>query len=153
MKKTILIIAILFTSNISIGQNFSELSTYEFAKTENYKSEENNVLLCTNFLFNNPSDKEVMNRLNSIQFIMKWMAGTPDHTFDLDKKAMKLTKGSSNLLSLYMAAMTKVVLENKGEPLSSDQVYHKSEMILVYYCANPKNKIKPSKQIKKIINN
>jgi hypothetical protein len=82
---------------------------------------------------------------------MKWMEGTPDYTFDLGEKAMKLTNGETDLLSLYMAAMSKAVIENTTGKLSSDEIYNQAEKTLVNYCAIADNKIKPSKKIKQLL--
>jgi hypothetical protein len=151
MKKIIFIAIItLFTTNF-FGQNFSELAKSEFVSVESYKSAENQILVCANYLFSNPANKAELNRLNSIQYIMKWMSGTPDYTFDIGEKAMILTKGKPDLLGLYMAAMSKVVIENRERTLSSDEVYNKSEKVLVNYCSISDNKMKPSKQIKKLL--
>jgi len=151
MKKIILIIAISFSFNTLIGQNFTELANYEFETKESYKTEENKVLMCANYLFNNPAKQAKLNRLTSIQFIMKWMTGTPDYTFGIGEKAMELTKGNSDLLGLYMAAMSKVVIENEGGKFDNDEIYNQAEEILVSYCSNSDNKMKPSKKIKKIL--
>ncbi len=79
------------------------------------------------------------------------MTGTPDYKFDIGENAMELTKGDSDLLGLYFAAMTKVVLEKTGEKLNDDQVYEQAQEIIIEYCSNPDNKFKPSKKMKKII--
>lgn len=151
MKRIIFILLITFYSNPSFGQNFSELANLKFETAESYKPAESQVLMCSNYLFNNPTNKEEMNRLHAIQYIMKWMTGTPDYTFEIGEKAMELTKGNSELLSLYMAAMSKVVIENKGDKLTNDAIYNQSEKILVDYCAVPENKIKPSRKIKTLL--
>jgi hypothetical protein len=137
--------------NITFSQNFQELSNYDFKAIKSYKTEQDKVLECANYLFNNPMTKDELNRLTAIQYIMKWMEGTPAYTFEIGDKAMELSKGNSDLLGLYLAAMTKVVLEHEGKPLSNDAIYKKAETILVDYCANSENKIKPSKKIKKLI--
>ncbi len=151
MKNFFFIIILIFSFHISIGQNFKQIANYEFQTTESYSTEKPKVLACANYLFENPADKNEINRLTSIQYIIKWMTGTPDYTFDIGDEASELTKGNSDLLGLYMAAMTKVVLENNGENLTSVEIYNQSEEILVNYCSNPDNKMKPSKKIKKII--
>ena len=151
MNKIVSIIIIVFTFNISHGQNFSELKDYEFKIEENYKTEEDKVLQCANYLVNNSSKEAELNRLTALQYIIKWMSGTPDYTFEIGNKAMELTKGNSDLLGLYMVAMTKVVLDNKSEKLNNDAIYNQSEEILVNYCSNSDNKMKPSKRIKKIL--
>lgn len=151
MKKNIFIALVLLSCSMSFGQDFSELANAKFKTKDSFKSAENQVLESANYLFNNPSNKEELNRLNAIKFIMKWMEGTPDYTFDLGEKAMKLTDGNSDLLGLYMAAMSKVVLENTSGKLSSDEIYNRSEKIIVNYCSIDDNKIKPSKKIKQLL--
>lgn len=151
MKKTIFLLLVTCVTFISNAQNFTQLADYEFESAESYKQEESKVLLCANYLFNNPADQAEFNRLTSIQFIMKWMTGTPDYTFEIGEEAMELTKGNTDLFGLYMAAMSKVVIDNEGEELTNDEIYTQAEAILVEYCSNPDNKMKPSKKIKKIL--
>jgi len=151
MKKTIFTLLIFLFSLVSFGQDFSKLVDFEFESAESYKPAESQVLRCANYLLDNPTNKAKLNRLHSIQYIMKWMSGTPDYSFDIGEKAMELTKGRSDLLGLYMAAMSKIVIENNGDKLSSDEIYNRAEQILVNYCSISDNKIKPSKKIKKLL--
>jgi hypothetical protein len=151
MKKIILIALLTLTYTMSFGQNFSELAKTEFKSKESYKPAESQVLTCANYLFSSPANQAELNRLNAIQYIIKWMSGTPDYTFDLGEKAMNLTGENSDLLGLYMAAMSKVVLENSTQKLNSDEIYNQSEKIMVQYCAVADNKVKPSKKIKQLI--
>ena len=60
------------------------------------------------------SEKDNLDRLKSLQFIIKWMSGTPDYTFTLDNITSKVTKGNDDLLGIYMACMVKYCLENKA---------------------------------------
>lgn len=151
MKKNIFIALITLTYTMSFGQNFSELANTEFKSAESYKPAESQVLTCANYLFSSPANQAELNRLNAIKYIMKWMEGTPDYTFEIGEKAMKLTDGNSDLLGLYMAAMSKVVLENTTQKLSSDEIYTQSKKIVVEYCSIADNKVKPSKKIKQLI--
>lgn len=150
--KTILISVIALTiCSTSFSQNFSQLKEYEFTSTESYRNEQNKVLNCVNYLFDNPVNKDELHRLISIQYIIKWMEGTPDFTFEIGEEAMELTKGRDDLFGLYLAAMTKVVLENKDGKLGNSEIYNRSEQILVDYCSYKENSIKPSKKIKRLI--
>lgn len=153
MKKSILITLFILAVSYSNAQNFVELANYEFKTPESYQTEKSKVLMCVNYLFDNPANKSELNRLSAIQYIMKWMTGTPDYSFEIGEKSMDLTKGNSDLLGLYMAAMSKVVLENEGTILSNDEIYKQSEALLVTYCANSENHMKPSKKIRKILKN
>ncbi len=151
MKKNILILAVILLANISFSQNFKKLVNYEFKTEESYTTEMDNVLECANYLFENPNDENELNRLIATQYIMNWMNGTPDYTFEIGDDAMSLTKGKQELLGLYLAAMTKVVLDNPEEELSNKEIHNQSQEILVKYCSDENNNIKPSKKIKKII--
>lgn len=151
MKRIIFIALVTLSCTMSFGQNFSELAKTEFKSKESYKPAESQVLICANYLFGNPANQAELNRLNAIKYIFKWMEGTPDYTFDIGANAMKLTDGNSDLLGLYMAAMSKVVLENTNQKLSSDEIYSQSEKIVVKYCSIADNKVKPSKKIKQLI--
>ncbi|WP_053969762.1 hypothetical protein [Mangrovimonas sp. ST2L15] len=153
MKKSILITLFILAVSYSNAQNFVELANYEFKTPESYQTEKSKVLMCANYLFDNPANKSELNRLSAIQYIMKWMTGTPDYSFEIGEKSMDLTKGNSDLLGLYMAAMSKVVLENEGTILSNDEIYKQSAALLVTYCANSENHMKPSKKIRKILKN
>ena len=151
MKKLILIVIVALSFSFSYGQNFTEIANYKFKTKESYKAAEDKVLLCANYLFSTPSNVSEFNRSTSKQFILKWMEGTSDYTFAIDSKVMELTKGNSDLFGLFLAAMSKVVIENKEEELSNEVIYNRAEEILVNYCGNSKNKMKPSKKIKKIL--
>ncbi|MEY8847505.1 hypothetical protein AB9K26_01715 [Psychroserpens sp. XS_ASV72] len=152
MKQFYLILAITFLFQFSFCQNFEKLSKYEFKYVESYRTEKDVVLKCANYLFENPSDYEPFNRLTAVQYIMKWMEGTPDYYFEIGEREMDLTKGNSDLFGLYLAAMSKAIIEHKGEKdLTADEIYTKAETILVNYCSDSNNNMKPTRAIKKII--
>ena len=151
MKKNILILALVLLANISFSQNFKKLANYEFETVESYTTEMDKVLKCANYLFENPNDENGMNRIIATQYIMKWMNGTPDYTFELGDDAMSLIKGKEEYIGLYLAAMAKVVLDNPDKELTNKEIYNQSEEIMVKYCSDESNNIKPSKKIKKII--
>lgn len=151
MKKITILLFLAISFNFSFSQDFSKLESYSLVSAEDYKPAEKQVLECVNYLFNTPYEKNNLNRLNAIQFILRWMTGTPDYLFDLGDKAMKLTKGNSDLLGLYMAAMTKTVLDNTDEKLNGDQIYDNSQELIIAYCYDSGNNMKPSKAMKKIM--
>lgn len=151
MKTTISVIVLTLFTTLSFAQDFSQLANFDFGNASSYKPQEQQVLQCANYLFETPNNNNDVNRAISTQFIIKWMTGTPEYSFDLDQNAMELTKGSNELFGLYMAAMTKVVLDHPNKKLSAVEIYNQSEKLLVAYCADVTNKLKPSKKIKKII--
>ena len=153
MKKLFLFTVVyLLAINIQ-AQNFEELADYKFDSEESYETAEPQVLKAANYLFESPANVTQIKRLNAVRYIINWMQGTPDYTFEISKNATDLTKGNSDLLGLYMAAMTKVVLDDSDKSLNTDEIYKRSEELLVTYCENPENHIKPSRKIKKLIKN
>ena len=151
MKFLSVIFTITFVSTFSYAQNFADLANSEFSSETSYKEAEPDVLKCANYLFNTPADKGQINRLNSIQYIIKWMSGTPDYSFEIGSEATDLTRGNDDLFALYMAAMSKVVLESPDDEISNEVIYDRSEKLLLDYCANESNNIRPSKKIKKML--
>lgn len=147
-----LTLAILVSSQFIFSQNFKRIAEYEFKTAKDYQKEEATVVQCVNYLYDTPVNLNEAKRAIATQFIMKWMTGTPDYTFEIGPKAIELTNGGSKeLFGMYLAALTKVGIENKGKKLSDDKLHQKAQAYLVAYCANSVNKIKASKQIKKLI--
>jgi hypothetical protein len=153
MKNIILILiaSMVLACQVSLAQNFSELANYEFKTPESYKTGESQVLLCANYLFSHPANESELDRLSAIKYILNWMMGTPDYTFAIGANATELTKGNDELFGLYMAALSKVVLEHTDDALPDGDIHNHAEKLLVDYCAVDENHIKPSKKIKKIL--
>lgn len=112
---------------------------------------ESSVLECSNYLLENPVNKDVENRLTAFQFLFQWMEGTPDYTFSIGEEALDLTKGNPEMLTLYFASLAKTVLDAKGSNITEDQIQQQATEHLINYCINPDNKLKPTKGMKKII--
>lgn len=151
MKKILLTLCIVLIYQIAFCQNFDELSKYEFTTEESYTTGEDKVLACVNYLFENPADQDKLSRVIGIQYILKWMEGTPNYTFSIGEEVMKLSNGNKDIFGLHLVAMTKVALENKESNLSEEELATKAKNLVIDYCSNPQNKMKPSKEIKKII--
>ncbi|MCP4521346.1 MAG: hypothetical protein GY827_06605 [Cytophagales bacterium] len=151
MKKFIFVIALVCSFNLLFGQNFSRMAKYEFKTAKNYQEETRNVRKAVNYLFKNPRNVEEEKRKIAIQFVTKWMIGTPDYSFMIDEKAVELTKGKKYLFSLFMMAMVKAALDNDNKTAHQQETFEHAKYILVNYCADKNNKAKPNKAIKKII--
>lgn len=151
MKKFILVIIVQMLIGNVIGQDFSKLDAVKFQTAQDYKKAESTVLECSNYLLNNPAKQNESNRMYAIQYILKWMGGTPDYTFSIGEETVELTKGDENLLPIYLAALTKTVLENPTKTFTENEMFQNAKELLVNYCSKPENEIKASKPIKKIL--
>ena len=153
MKLTTTFLALILTIGISViasAQDFNALQKVELKAKEDYKPFEPKALECSNYLLSTPNDDN-MNRLIAAKAIINWMSGTPDYTFDIDDSIAKLSEKDNMILVLYMAALTKYVLENPSNAKDAKLVKLNSYKILLNYCENKDNKVKQSKELKKLI--
>jgi hypothetical protein len=151
-KSLIIILAVLLLSaNVSYAQNFSNLDTIQLQEKSDYSKNDSVALACANFLLNTPVDVNDANRNNSARFLIRWMSGTPDYTFNIDESVGKVTQSNSMLLGIFLASATKYMLENKEQSKDANAVKFNSFLIYAQYCENPSNKLEQTKEIKKLI--
>lgn len=148
MKKIGVIIVFIMWGMLVKAQDFKTIATASFSTPESYVTAEPTVLECANFLFTTPEDKEDIRRKISMQYIMKWMEGC-EYTFNVDSNIMELVDDRQELFALYMAGMSKIVLDNKGTILSDEMVYEKVVTLLWKYCEKKENNIKATKKMRK----
>ena len=70
------------------------------------------------------------------------MEGTPDYNFGIDAGVTKLTKKNDDLLSVYLAAMVKYALEDKGNVKDTNATNLAAIRTLLVYAQNPANHVK-----------
>lgn len=151
MKKLVPLFVFFIMSLPLCAQDFSAYNQLSMSAPKDYKALEFKVLEAANYLFSHPANTDKPNRQQALVFIMKWMEGTPDYTFSIGQNAMEITKGSSDLFGLYLAAMSKAVLENLAEPLSDQRIHELATEMLLQYTGDEKNGLKPNKALKKLM--
>lgn len=80
------------------------------------------------------------------------MTGT-NYTFNIDNKMVELTDGNNALFSLYLTTMSKIVLEHQADKLTDSQIHEQIVDILINYCKDSSNNLKPTKKLKKLMKN
>lgn len=152
MKKLIFGLLFGLLSTISFAQHLPDFDAIKLEKSEDYNATANDAALqAANFIFSTPLEKNDPGRLKSLQYIIKWMTGTPDYSFSLDEQATKFAKKNDDLLGLYMAAMTKYVLENKENSKDQNMVKLNAVKLIIAYAKDEKNKVKINTELKKAI--
>ncbi|WP_439151514.1 hypothetical protein [Winogradskyella sp.] len=151
MKQLISIFAIAFTLN-SFSQDYTKLAEVTFESAEECKEAEPQVLECANYLLNTTVKSDELNRLSAFQYIFKWMEGTADYTFSIDSEVLDLTKGNTDFMTIYFAAMVQTVLQNNGETMSDEALHETAVNKLADYCSDNSKGLKPNRAIKKVIN-
>ena len=149
MKLTCLIFFAFFclTSNAQTVPNFDLI---KLEKPTDYKAAEPFVLQTSTYLLTTPYQSDNKDRMNSLNFISRWINGTTDHAFLFAGISDKIGKDNNDLVGLYMAAMVKYTLENKAAAKDPKLVELNAFTMLLNYCENKDNKIKMSKQLKKL---
>ncbi len=148
--KRIIFIFVTFICNYSFAQNLPRFDDIKLEQASDYKSADTFALQASTYLLSTPYEKDDLTRLKSTQFMIRWMTGTPDYTFSLDEVAGKIIKGNDDLLTLYMAAMTKYCLENKASSKDKKLIRLNAIILLINYCENKDNNMKMTKQLTKL---
>lgn len=86
-----------------------------------------------------------------MQYLLKWMSGTIHYKFDIDETITKISKKSTELMGLYLAATSTYCLENKDEASNTKLVKLNTYKLIAEYCQKPESKVKVSGELKKMI--
>jgi hypothetical protein len=153
MKKLTLLlttlIALACTTQL-FSQTAPVVDNVKLDAASDYKTAEPVAIQAADYLFATPAEKNNIDRLKCISFIIKWMSGTPDYTFTLGSESVKMSKGNDDVLSLYMAALTKYALEHKADAGNEKLLNLNAITMVLTYCENADNKIKMNKELKKL---
>jgi hypothetical protein len=152
MKRLIFGLLFGFLFHVSFSQTIPDLDGISLEKKEDFNSTADNAALqSATFLLSTPLEKNNIDRLKALQYIIKWMTGTPDYSFALDEQATKFAKKNDDLLGLYMAAMTKYVLENKSDSKDQNKIKLNAVKTIITYAKDETNKVKINSELKKVI--
>ena len=139
---------------ISLSTAFSQtLPDFDKIKLEtaaDYRAADSVALTASNFLLIRPFDFNDINNVTSQLFILKWMSGTPDYGFTFADVTSKILNDKRDLTGLYLACLVKFCLENKSSAKDQNIIKLNSLKLLLTYCENPLNKVKMTKQLKKL---
>lgn len=123
----------------------------KFEKPEDFKANEDVVLECARFVLSVAAEPGNPARKTALSKVAEWMSGTPDHTFLIGEHVGRLMSGNEAILGIYMAAMTQHVLENQDKASEADEIQFHSFETLLDYCADPRNKVPSSRELKKAL--
>lgn len=154
MKKILLsFLLILFClagTVTGIAQTPPNFDLIKLEKAPDYKAAEPFVLQTSRYLLAVPFNKDDKDQAKAVQFLAKWMTGTPDYSFNPGDVASKIFKGNTSLLTMFLVSMTKYSLENKEAAKDPKLVKLNSLSILIDYCNNKSNGLKMNKDLKKL---
>lgn len=136
---------------VVLAQDPEQWQEVKFEKPEDFKANENVILECARFILNVAAEAGNPARKTALGKVAEWMSGTPDHTFIIGEHVGKLMSNNEAILGIYMAAMTRYVLESGDKPATSDDIQFHSFETLLEYCEDPRNKVPSTRELKKAI--
>lgn len=133
MRKIILFLFLFFSTMIySYAQEFPSIKHIKLNKKSHFKSAEPEIIKLVNYLFETPIDTKNYSRKEAGEFLIKWMNGTPDYIFVLEDKETVYFNTDADLMLVYMASVTKYMLENKSEKDQKAIVLGAMKLALTY---------------------
>lgn len=134
MRKSVLVffLFLIVKMGLSYGQELPYLKGIKFNKKLSYKQAEPTVSKVVDYLFNNPTDRKNKSRNDAGRFLVEWMNGTPDFVFYLEEKETHFFNTDSDLLLMYMAALTKFSLQHPTAKEKQDQALGAMNLVLPY---------------------
>lgn len=128
-------------------QSFNEIKLEE---TADYMEAEPAVLKAANYLLSTKYDPDDLDRLYATELVIKWMAGTPDFTFEINEKFAKPFAAEAEFMNLYMIAMARFALENKEQAGDVNAVGLNAVKTIIEYSNKASNNIKQSGELKEM---
>ena len=151
MNRIILMALITIFGVSGYASNFSGLANIELNTSEQYAEAQEQVLDCCYYLLSTPCDKKDEDRGFATQFIVRWIQGTPEYSFEIEEVVTKMTSDKEELLSLYLTCYTKLTLESENPYEEKSQIKQQSIEAFLDYCGNSINKVRPTKEMKKML--
>jgi hypothetical protein len=140
MRRTTLIVAAMFSVMVARSQHLPDVASIKLDKKEDFNTTANDAALQASvYLLTTPIEKNNTDRDLAGTYLLKWMKGTPDFYFSLDEDAAELAERDNALFIVFMAAMTKYVLQNPSDAADIKKVKVNSVKMLIEYAKDPKN--------------
>jgi hypothetical protein len=135
------------------AQKRSSYSSIQLETAADYAKAEKSALEAANYILTLPVNKDNNSGQDAARFLVDWMQGTPDYMFPLNEPIGRISQNNNpQLLIVYMACMTRYVLENdKDKSPSEDDISYNGYLIFSDYCDNPKNNVSIKGELKNLI--
>ncbi|MCC5931494.1 MAG: hypothetical protein JJU28_19760 [Cyclobacteriaceae bacterium] len=151
MKYILSLSLIILFCDYGLSQNFSVYKDFKFARPEQYREQEQMALEASKFILSTKHTQENTERLYAIQFMMKWMEGTPDHNLEIKPWLAGIMKTDQFLYPVGLAALTRVALDEKlGKP-EGDKFQLEAANLIADYVGTKEYSIRARSTVKKFM--
>lgn len=150
LRTLLLTLLLMLVASNSFSQDFSDLDKVPLKGKNDFKSAEDKVLECAKYIISSPLDKEDSQLKSAENFVLNWMAGTPDYSFTLDDSLQPIMEKGPALLGVFMACYSQTAILDSHN-LKSDDIFKKTMTSFIAYCKNPANKVELTEGVNKLI--
>jgi len=150
MKKALFTLIAILGAFSAFAQSMPNVDTVKLATDADYRAAEPVALRVSAYILSTPTDDKSIPRLHGTKFLLEWMNGTPDYTFDLDKNVIKYFEKDIDLMGVYTASLATVAIENKTVK-NSKSITSLAVKKFVAYISNDSNKVDLNSKLKKMI--
>lgn len=153
MKAVFLSLLLVGCLGVANAQDYSKLDNIQMKAKADFGKNEGLELECSNYLLGSPISQvaEDANHMKALQFVIRWMEGTSDYSFSIDESIGKLIEENQTILNIYMACMTKFVLENKDKAKDDAAVKYGAFQLLASYCENSSRGVKQTTEVANLV--
>lgn len=131
--KCFLLTLLLAVSSVGFAQDYFYLEDIRLKKDADFTDNEAEVIKAVDYLMSTSVDESNMNRKACTRFIIRYAEKSPFITMTLDGSLIKVYKGNSDLLQLFMGLWLKSAINNKNETEAFHEEYIYTQ--LSEYCA------------------
>lgn len=148
MNKLLLLILLICAGQDSFCQTIYPYQDIKLEKPSDYIETEPLALSAADFVLATAFDESSVNRLNAVKFLANWVSGTKKYNFYMQNVG-EYIRSDLNLLSLFIAGMTKYNLEHKDNPADAITVEKNACKMVLDYCNKPANNFNLKKKFRK----
>jgi hypothetical protein len=147
-----LFLLLLMTISFSVfAQDYSGLKDIPLKEAADYKAAEPVVKECVDFVLTHSVYYANVQGLSAVQFIYRWMEGTPDYMFSIDGSLSKVWEQDKYIMGVYMCCMVKYCLENPDKSKDNKEVKLNSTIMFLDYAEHPDSGVKMTSALKKVL--
>lgn len=144
-----LISSLLLVKYVNAQADFKLPENINLKNKEDYAKYEKLVIQSAIWLEKTDMDKDVDKRKKIDAFIVKWVAGTPAFTLNLDEPVYILSDKNPELLAIYIASYARNILENKKE--SNNFSATKAALKSITYVYKKRIDVSLNKELEKMV--
>ncbi|GAB4094345.1 hypothetical protein [Flaviaesturariibacter terrae] len=149
MKRLVVLLSGILLASSLQAQHSAEYASVKLEVKSDYNESANGLAkTAASYVLSTPINDKDLEYLHALQYLMRWMSGTPDYHFNIDATASKIEDARKGMLGVYLAAMTRFCLDHPAQKDDEAAVKLATVRAVLAYCQE--QSIKPKGELKKL---